>query len=144
MQEQEGIAEDRMQHRLVLALGVSFVLAAGCMFAGQSLAFSGCVSLILSLAAALGALKRGRLGPFKPFFAAALAVWLLAFGLMHGLPATAETLWLGLPPATAISVFVLWLAPLFLVTLPYALFFESHVLSGEDFDEVLRHAGERR
>lgn len=125
-------AAGRLRHILVLALGAAFLACGLAMLAGATLVAAWCVSLILTLAASLGAVRESGLGPFKPFFIAALLVWLLAFALMHGLSASTAQLILGLPPATAASVFILWLAPLFLVTLPYSLYFDSSVLSAAD------------
>lgn len=137
-------AEDRAQRLTVAALGLAFVAAATAMFLQLTLVFAALVALILTLAAALGAIRNGQLGPFKPFFAAALLVWVVAFAGMHWLPSSTETLVLGLPPATAVSLLVLWLAPLFLITLPYGLYFDDFVLPDAAFDEISRFVDSER
>ncbi len=136
METQTNAAAARLRQILVLALGAAFLACGLAMLAGATLVAAWAVSLILTLAASLGAVRESGLGPFKPYFIAGLLVWLLAFALMHELSASTEQLILGLPPATAASVFILWLAPLFLVTLPYSLHFESGVLSAADLEAL--------
>ena len=105
---------------LALGLLVSLVAAGISMWLGLSLVFAWSYSLAMLLVIAMGARRRGSLGPFRP--------WLLAFALMHAASSASAQLLLGLPPATAAAVYLLWPAPLLLVTLPYALHFDRHVL----------------
>ncbi len=133
---QRNAGAERLRNGLAVGLGCTFLACGLAMLAGASLVAAWSVSLILTLAASLGAVKDSGLGPFKPFFIAGLLVWLIAFALMHGLSSGTQQLFLGLPPATAASVFILWLAPLFLVTLPYGLYFDSAVLSAADLQEL--------
>ena len=113
---------------LALGLLVSLVAAGISMWLGLSLVFAWSYSLAMLLVIAMGARRRGSLGPFRPWLVAALVVWLLAFALMHAASSASAQLLLGLPPATAAAVYLLWPAPLLLVTLPYALHFDRHVL----------------
>ena len=107
---------------LALGLLVSLVAAGISMWLGLSLVFAWSYSLAMLLVIAMGARRRGSLGPFRPWLVAALVVWLLAFALMHAASSASAQLLLGLPPATAAAVYLLWPAPLLLVTLPYALY----------------------
>lgn len=125
------MGDPRVQDALVAALGLALTGLLGALWIGASLVAGALVSLILTLTLALGALREGRLGPFGPWLAAALLAWLAAFTLMHVLPADTATLWLGLPPATAVAVYGLWPAPLVLVTLPYALHFQGWIARSE-------------
>ncbi len=47
----------------------------------------------------------------------------------------------GLPLAAAIQLYGMWLAPLALVALAYALTFESFALRGEDLERLRRRFG---
>ncbi len=135
--------QNRLSQLLVATMGLAFLGAGVAMFAGFSLAFAWCVSLILTLAVALGAARQGRLGPFTPFLVAALLVWIGAFTLMHLLPAGIERLVLGFPPATAAAMFLLWLLPVLTVTLPYGLLFERAVLDEAQVRELERRRAAR-
>jgi hypothetical protein len=125
------VTDDRTRDALVAGLGLAMLGCGVALWGGYTLVFAWGVSLCLTLALALGALRDGSLGPFRPWVYAALLAWAVAFLLMHALSADATRLVLGLPPATGASVFLLWPAPLVLVTLPYALYFERHILSRE-------------
>jgi hypothetical protein len=99
---------------MILALVVPHP-ASGVVFASASLLFPPAL-------AALGALRRGRLGSLVlPLLAlgALLQALLAALLLLSGRPWTG-TLWLGLPPAGALLVYGLGLAPLVLVSLLFA------------------------
>lgn len=138
-------AIDREADQLVGWIGAGFAVTGITMLAGMTVLFAWSMSLVLTLCLALGARRQGRLGPFKPWLIAALLVWLLAFGMMHAASNSVVQLWFGFTEATAVSVYLLWPAPFLLVTLPYALFFDKHVLSDEDSNAIerFRKAGER-
>jgi hypothetical protein len=131
---------DLARNRLMTGLGLTLVAAAIAMFLNQTLVFAAGVSLALVLSVALGASKRGTLGPFRSYLFAALAVWWLAFAGMHLLPHSTDTLVLGFPPATAVAIYGLWLAPFFVVTLPYALHFDRFILTAEDWKRLEPYA----
>ncbi len=136
---------ERERHRLVLGLGLACLAALLAMFSNQMLVFAWSVSLALTLSLALGVMQQGKLGPFRWPLAAALAVWLLALTLMQVLPRGPERLVLGFTPAVAAGVYLLWLLPLVLVTLPYALHFDRFVLTPaayEGFAARQRHRDE--
>lgn len=129
-----------MNRDVVVAwLGLALGLSLFALLLDATLAFAGGVSATLTLLLLLGAMKRGAVGPVKPWLAASFAAWLAAFAGMHVLPQTAtspDQLWLGLPPATAVMVYGLWLAPLFTATLPYALHFDRFTLNEEELARV--------
>lgn len=127
---------ERLRSLTVAGLGLALLSCALAMALNATLAAAAAVSLILTLSAVLGALRPEGLGPFGPWFVAALGAWLLAFAGMHWLPSDTQTLVLGLPPATAAAVYLLWPAPLLLVTLPYCLYFERAVLKPADLDSL--------
>lgn len=129
---------DTAADRLVAWLGLAMLVTGLCMLGGFTLLFAWGVSLSLTLCLALGARRNGRLGAFKPWLIAALAVWIAAFGLMHAASNEVTRLWLGFTEATAASVYLLWPAPFLLVTLPYALLFDRHVLSDDDWAAIER------
>ena len=137
-----SVATDPGADRLVAWLGLSLVVTGLCMLGAFPLLFAWGVSLTLTLCLALGARRNGRLGAFKPWLIAALGVWIVAFGLMHAANNDATRLWLGFTEATAASVYLLWPAPFLLVTLPYALLFDRHVLSKDDWAAIERFRGE--
>jgi len=118
-------------HALLLLIALSAPLALGALWLNASLVLAAAISLLLTGTLGLGALNNGRLGPFRYWFCAALIIWLLTFMGMHCLPSTADTLWLGLPPATCVMLIGLWLGPLLCVTLPYAIHFE-HILPAHE------------
>lgn len=126
-----------------LGLLVSLVAAGISMWLGLSLVFAWSCSLAMLLVIAMGARRRGSLGPFRPWLVAALVVWLLAFALMHAASSDSARLLLGLPPATAAAVYLLWPAPLLLVTLPYALHFDRHVLDDAAWDSIRPYLRDR-
>lgn len=99
------------------------------LFAVLAVAFP--VALIL-----LGASRKGRIGSLG---AALLALLLVLEGSVLGMLVLAgrvlEGPWLGgLPLAAALQLYGMWLLPLALVALAYALTFESFTLSEEDLE----------
>ena len=125
MQQHTG---DSQRDRLVAAIFLALIATTTAAFAGLSVIFAWGSSLLLVLCAALGASRDERLGPFRAWFAAALACWLLVFTLIHALPNDPTRLFGGLTWATAAAVYGLWLMPLLLVTLPYAIHFHGAVV----------------
>jgi len=89
---------------------------------------------------ALGAARRGGLGALRPVLIA-LAVLLngsvlALLGLRHGV---VDGPWLGgMPLAAAVQVWGLWLGPLILVALAYALTFERLGIDQRDLDRLRR------
>ena len=91
----------------------------------------------------LGAARRGRLGPLRLplllltlILEGAVVAMLLARGRLAELP------WVGgLPLAAAVQLYGMWLAPLALVALAYALTFESFTLREEDLERLRRAVG---
>jgi hypothetical protein len=121
---------------LTLASLVAFVAllvphpASGLVFASASL-------LLPPALVALGASRRGRLGPLGPallLFALFLQLLLAAMILLSG-RAEAEGLWLGLPPAGAVLLYGLGLLPLLLVSFGFAWHFGG---SGPGEEELRR------
>lgn len=121
-------ANEPTRDLIVAGFFLSLLLTTVAAFVGLSYIMAAGISLMLTLAAALGALRNESLGAFKPFLIAALIAWLLFFGLIHSLPNDPQRLFGGLTQATAAAVYGLWLAPLLLVTLPYAWLFHREVL----------------
>ncbi len=122
----------------VILLAFLFGTAAGDIaFALLAVAFP--IALIVLGAAG----RRGALGPLGwplagllLFFVVLVAAMLLLRGRVADGP------WVfGLPLATAIQVYGLFLAPLFYVSLLYALTFERFGLRREDLDELRRRFG---
>lgn len=134
---------------VVVWLAAALALSAAAVAVDASLAFAGGVTATLVLLILLGAMKgpEGDPGPFAPWLALAGTAWLLAFAAMHLLPQTVEEaggaggLWLGLPPATAAMVYGLWIVPLFLATLPYALHFDRFTLTEEQLARLEEATG---
>ena len=127
---------------IVASFFVCLLFTTVCAFIGSTFLMAAGTSLMLCFAAALGAVRNGRVGAFKPWLIAAGITWILVFALMHGLSSGVDELWGGLPKATAAALYGLWFAPLLLVTLPYAFLFHGHVLSEETLKEISGH-GER-
>lgn len=126
-----------------VGLLLALLLAGITMWLGLTLVFAWSISLSILLAVAMGARRQGSLGPFRGWLIAALLVWLLAFALMHAASSDAARLWWGLPPATAAAVYLLWPAPLLLVTLPYALHFDRHVLDDAAWESIRPYLRDR-
>jgi len=88
----------------------------------------------------LGAQKGGRLGPlFVPLAVVLLELvaGVVAMLALRGRVLDGPWLW-GLPLATAIQVYGLFLLPLLVVALSYALSFERYGLRAEDLEELRR------
>ena len=112
---------------------LTFIVGYEVIFALSAAAFP--VALI-----ALGAQRQGRLGPLS-WPLAMLAVTLLAcIGAMLWLRGQIFAApWVGgLPLATAVQVYGLFLAPLALVSLAYAWTFERFFLPDDDLEELRR------
>lgn len=126
-----------MNRDIVVAwLGLALGLGLVAMLLDATLAFAGMVTAVLTLAFWLGAMRREELGPFAPYVVASFVVWLVAFAGMHLLSHGTDELILGLPPATAVMVYGLWLLPLLTVTVPYALHFDRFTLTEEEIRRV--------
>jgi hypothetical protein len=111
----------------------------GVVFASASLLFPPAL-------AALGALRRGRLGPLAlplVIFGAILQALLAALLLLSGRP-WSGTLWLGLPPAGALLVYGLGLVPLVLVSLGFAWHAPRFGPSEEDLRRLSELSARRR
>lgn len=117
---------------MAVALGLGLVT----MLLDATLAFAGTVSLVLTFTLWLGAMRRDDIGPFKPYIAASFVVWIVSFAGMHLLSHSADDLVGGLPHATAVMVYGLWIAPLFTATIPYALHFDRFTLTEEEIRRV--------
>ncbi len=124
---------------LVLAALVVGTPAGEVVFALLAAAFP--VALI-----ALGAARRGRLGPLAWPLAALLTVFEIAFLALFALRGQVlDAPWLGgLPLAAAIQVYGLFLLPLPFVVLLYALTFDRFGLPREQLDELRRRFGRDR
>lgn len=88
---------------------------------------------------ALGASRRGRLGPLGPVFLFVFVTLTGGFGaalLLEGRDAGGADLWLGLPPAAAVILYGVGTLPLVVVPLAYALTFERYTLDGEDWERI--------
>ncbi|MCP4662336.1 MAG: hypothetical protein GY856_43615 [bacterium] len=89
---------------------------------------------------ALGAQKRGRLGPLLAPLAVVtlhLLAGVVAMLALRGRVLDGPWLW-GLPLAAAILVYGIFLLPLLLVSLSYALSFERYGLRAEDLEQLRR------
>lgn len=87
---------------------------------------------------AVGACRRGKLGSLGLPLA---LIMILLEGSLIGIflctgPVQQEEWWCGLPPATALMLFGLWLAPLLLVSLVYAWHFERFGLTSDDLARI--------
>ena len=102
------------------------------------------ISLLLVLCCALGAARDGGTGPFRWWLGAALACWLVLFSMIHALPNDPAQLFLGFTQATAAAVYGLWLMPLVLVTLPYALHFHRATMDEETLRRIEAMGAERK
>ncbi len=88
----------------------------------------------------LGAQRRGRLGPLLAPLAVVtvhLLAGVVAMLVLRGRVLDGPWLW-GLPLATAIQVYGIFLLPLLLVSLSYALSFERYGLRAEDLERLRR------
>jgi len=104
-------------------------------FAVLSVAFP--VALIV-----LGAARQGRLGPLLvPVVALLLILEGAVLGMLALRGQVMEAPWLGgLPLAAAIQLYGMWLLPLTLVALAYALTFDSFTLTDEDLSRFRRES----
>ncbi len=91
----------------------------------------------------VGASRKGRVGPLLfplLLLLVVLEASVLAMLALRG--RVLEGLWLaGLPLAAAVQLYAMWLGPLVLVSLVYALTFDSFNLTEKDLDRI-RRAGE--
>ena len=129
-----------LQDALVASFFVALLMTTVSAFTGYPAVMAWGISLMLTLMLGLGASRNGTTGAFKPFLILALIAWLVSFSLLFTLSSSTDALVGGLPPATAAAVYGLWIAPLLLVTIPYALLFHKHVLDDEVLDELERIA----
>lgn len=90
--------------------------------------------------AILGATRGGRLGPLRvPLLALFVILESCVFGMFVFRGRLEELPWVGgLPLAAAIQLYGMWLLPLALVTITYALTFDSFTLTEEDLDRLQR------
>ena len=90
--------------------------------------------------AAVGASRRGRLGPLAVPLVALLVILEASVLAMLALRGRLEELpWLwGLPLPAAIELYGMWLLPLALVALAYALTFDSFTLRADDLERLRR------
>jgi hypothetical protein len=88
----------------------------------------------------VGAARGGRLGPTgAPLWCLALLLVGCGLGMLLLRGHAADGPWLGgLPLAAALQIYGLWLAPLGLVALAYALTFESFALRESDLENLRR------
>lgn len=126
-----------------LALAAPLILL--CFFIGSALGevlFALLATAFPIALIALGASREGRLGPLGwPLLALLLLLegCVVALLALRGSVPTAP--WFGgLPLATAIQVYGLFLAPLFFVSLLYALTFDRFGLRSEDLEKLRRRA----
>lgn len=95
----------------------------------------------------LGAARNGRIGRLAFPFAFVFVVVAGGFSVILALPPANPldpTLWLGLPPRTAILLYGIGLLPLFVVPIAYALTFDEMTLSQQDLERVRRAAAALR
>lgn len=135
MQEHRG---ERRRNALVAAFGLVLAATALAAWMGWPALLGWGTGTLVVLAAAIGAIRDGRLGILGWYLAAAELAYLLLFWLMLRLPADTGHLVGGLPPATAAAIYGLWLVGLLLVTLPYALHFGSAVLDQRTLERIAR------
>jgi len=129
-----------------LALAAPLILL--CLFVGSALGevvFALLVTAFPIALIALGASRGGRLGPLGwPLLGLLLLLegFVVALLVLRGSVSTAP--WFGgLPLATAIQVYGLFLVPLFYVSLLYAFTFDRLSLRSQDLEELRRHAAAR-
>ena len=135
------------QLALFLIAALSAVLLVSMLVGGRVAGwFFGVAAMALPVALmALGALRRGKLGKVGP---ALVVLVLLLEGAFLGTLALAGKVLeaprvLGLPSAAALFFAAIWLLPLVLVSLSYALTFEEQGISNADLErlrELNRHA----
>jgi hypothetical protein len=138
------MSKKRTAHRLaLLVLGSCSIIALVCllvdhpagpvMFGVAGFAFP--PALI-----AIGAARDGRIGTLAvPLLLITLLLEGCALGmLLLSDGAGPDEFWLGLPRATAIMLYGLWLSPLLLVSLVYAWHFERFGLRAEDLRRLRR------
>lgn len=92
---------------------------------------------------ALGAARRGRLGPLRlPLLVLTLILEGSVVAMLAVRGRVLELPWVaGLPLAAAIQLYGMWLAPLALVALAYALTFDGFTLRREDLERLRRSIG---
>lgn len=134
---------ERQRDFLVACIFMALLLTSVGAFAGLTVIFAWGISLLLVLTCALGATRDGSSGPFRWWFGAALVCWLVLFGLIHSLPNDPDHLVMGFTHATAAAVYGLWLMPLLLVTLPYALHFHRATLDEATLRRIEAMGAER-
>ena len=110
--------------------------------------------LALGIPTALGAIMilgaaRGQtgIGALKYPFAFVVAALVIGFCAALALPATESALsklWLGLPVRAAIVVYGIGLLPIIILSVAYALTFETQTLNAEDVERVRALAQENR
>ena len=103
-------------------------------------------STIMLATMVLGASRaRGGIGKLAIPFGVIFAILIAGFSAALLMPAesAATTLWLGLPPRTAVVLYGIGVFPLFLLPIAYALTFETLTLSDTDLARV-RAAKEQR
>jgi len=89
---------------------------------------------------ALGASRQGRVGPLAiPILSLALVLETCVIVMLILRGRVGEGPWIaGLPLAAAVQLYGMWLAPLALVALAYALTFESFTLPDADLERLRR------
>lgn len=138
------IEHERHRDFLVASIFMALIVTAVGAFAGLTVIFAWGISLLLVLCCALGAARDGGTGPFRWWLGAALACWLVLFSMIHALPNDPAQLFLGFTQATAAAVYGLWLMPLVLVTLPYALHFHRATMDEETLRRIEAMGAERK
>jgi hypothetical protein len=129
-----------------LAIAAPMILL--CLFVGSALGevvFAVLVTAFPIALIALGASRGGHLGPLGWPLLGLLLLLEGAVVAMLALRGTVPTApWLGgLPLATAVQVYGLFLAPLFYVSLLYAFTFDRFSLRSEDLEELRRRVAKK-
>lgn len=143
-----------MTGRLALGGLVASVAAVGAAYAGALLSgptpgwapvamVAGIAGSAVSLMV-LGAARKGGVGRLAVPFAFLFVVLLLGFGAALLMPperGAPPELWLGLPPRAAVVLYGVGLLTLLVMPAAYALTFDEHALTEDDWRRVRRRAG---
>ncbi len=97
---------------------------------------------------AMGAERKGKLGPAAPILWVMGIGYVILFYLLiilykanpTGMP---KSYFLGFPPATAVLVYGIWLLPL-LLGVAYALIFDKWIIKAEDLNRLEAHSWKRK
>lgn len=126
------------ENRLIMALLLCGVILMIAVVINLPLLFGAGIVFFTVATIAIGALKRGSLGPLRVPLVGLLMLLLISITAVVAMPADTDPsrLILGLPPRVALTLFGVWLAPLPIALLSYLLTFDSFTLTEGDLDQL--------